>query len=297
MRSRMMHRRRIRSAGFTLVELLVVIAIIGILVGLLLPAVQSARGAARRSKCQNNLKQIGLALLSYHNTHQTFPPGTMYGDDDYGWGSQLLPMMEQGVIYDQIDFDSDTFDRTLPLHEGVTDQVIETFLCPSNPTGLTHNPFRAGIGHNGADMGGHARSDYKGCLGGSGSVITGMFGKIKNYAKPTRIKDVLDGTTRTIAVGEAYTEFMIEIDGPEHPNAGDFGVWVGTNNQHQNVVAETSLQHIPNGERDDSFASQHPGIVQVVFADGSVQSISENIDMVTFGYLGDKADGNIVGDF
>ncbi len=230
-------RRARETNGFTLVELLVVIAIIGILVGLLLPGVQSAREAARRIQCSNHLRQLGLALLSYHNSFSTFPPGSQYGDDDYGWGSMILPMMEEGAIHERLDFGSDIPNATIPLQPGTTDQVIPVFLCPSNPSSLLHSPIRPGAGHHGIDVGGHARSDYKGCLGTSGSAITGMFGKIKNYAKPTRLKDVLDGSSHTIAVGEAYTRFMIEIDGPDHPNAGDFGVWVGTNNQHQNVVA------------------------------------------------------------
>ncbi len=290
-------RQGLRSIGFTLVELLVVIAIIGVLVGLLMPAVQSARDAAQRTQCSSNLKQLGLALHGYHNVFMTFPPGSSYGDDDYGWGSMILPMLEEAAIYERIDFASDGPEATIPLQPGVTDQVLSVYLCPSNSSGLLTSPIRPAAGHRGVDLGGHARSDYKGCLGSQGSAITGMFGKIKNYAKPTRIRDVLDGTTHTFAVGEAYTRWMIEIDGPDHPNAYDFGVWVGTNNQHQNVIAESALQHIPNGDRDDSFASSHAGVVQMAFADGSVQTISENVDMVTYQYLGDKADGNTVGDF
>ena len=281
---------KLRGAGFTLVELLVVIAIIGVLVGLLLPAVQASREAARRSQCSNNLKQIGLALQNHHNSFKEFPPGTQYGDDDYGWGCMILPMLEQGQIRERIDIAADEPGVTIPFQAGVTDQVLSSFICPSNPMDMLNSPIRG-------DVGGHGRSDYKGCLGSGGGAITGMFGKIKYFAKPTRIKDVLDGTSHTFAVGDGYTKFMIEIDGPDHPNAHDFGVWIGTNSQHQNVVAETDLKHIPNGDRDDSFASSHPGGVQMAFADGSVQYVSENVDMETYSYLGDKADGNIVGDF
>ena len=197
-------------------------------------------------------------------------------------------MLEEAAIYERIDFASDGPEATIPLQPGVTDQVLSVYLCPSNSSGLLTSPIRPAAGHRGVDLGGHARSDYKGCLGSQGSAITGMFGKIKNYAKPTRIRDVLDGTTHTFAVGEAYTRWMIEIDGPDHPNAYDFGVWVGTNNQHQNVIAESALQHIPNGDRDDSFASSHAGVVQMAFADGSVQTISENVDMVTYQFWGTR---------
>ncbi len=313
----MKHRHAIR--GFTLIELLVVIAIIGVLVALLLPAVQQAREAARRTQCKNNLKQIGLALHNYHDQVASFPPGTLFGDDDYGWGAFILPNLDQGNLYNQLDFTAThgslwvsnvEVKRSLYLIPGVNDKLLPVFLCPTNSMSLTHSPIRA---TGGADMsprnpastqiGGFARSDYKGCLGSGGGSITGMLGKIKNTRMPTRIRDVLDGTSNTIFVGEAYTKFERAINGPTHPNVIDFGLWIGTNSQHQNVVAETSIAHIPNGGKeladtvlnqfDDCFASQHVGGVQFVFADGSVRFISDNVNMQLYSYLGDKADGNV----
>ncbi|QDU01059.1 Type II secretion system protein G precursor [Gimesia chilikensis] len=283
-----------KSRGFTLIELLVVIAIIAILIALLLPAVQQAREAARRSTCKNNLKQIGIALHNYHDVARSFPPGSLFGDDEYGWACMVLPYIEQANIYNQLDFAGQGPDLTIALQPGVTDHVIPIYLCPSNSMSLTKSPVRGGAGHNGVDLGGHARIDYSGSLGSGGGAITGMFGKIKDTLSPTKMRDVLDGTSNTIAVGEAYTQFMREIDGPTHSNVGDFKVWVGTNNQHQNIVAEAGTAHIINGTRDDSFASQHVGGAQFLFADGSVSFISENIDMVTFGRLADKADGQVV---
>jgi prepilin-type N-terminal cleavage/methylation domain-containing protein len=317
----MSHNTGKRARGFTLIELLVVIAIIAILIALLLPAVQQAREAARRTQCKNNLKQIGLALHNYHDVVLTFPPGALFGDDDYGWGTFILPYVDQANIYNKLDFINyaddllarngghlpDTVRITIPLQKGLTDQVLPVFICPTNSMSLFHSPHRPTAGDLGQGLGGHARSDYKGCLGTGGGAVTGMFGKIKDTLGPTRIRDCIDGTSNTMAVGDAYTKFMRAVTGPPpadcsgnpdpNCNAQDFGVWVGTNNQHQNVVAETALEHIPNGERDDSFASQHVGGIQMVFADGSVHFISENIDMVTFGNLGDKADGNVVGSF
>lgn len=283
-----------KPKGFTLIELLVVIAIIAILIALLLPAVQQAREAARRSTCKNNLKQVGIALHNYHDVARTFPPGSLFGDDEYGWACMILPYIEQANLYNKLDFTGQGPDITIPLQPGVTDQIIPIYLCPSNSMSLTHSPIRAGGGHNGADVGGHARNDYSGSAGTSAGSVTGMFGKIKDTLSPTKIRDILDGSSNTIAVGEAYTQFMREIDGPTHSNAHDFKVWVGTNNQHQNIIAEAGTAHILNGTRDDSFASQHVGGAQFLFADGSVSFISENIDMVTFGKLADKADGAVV---
>ena len=302
---------RSKFRGFTLIELLVVIAIIAVLIALLLPAVQQAREAARRSQCRNNLKQIGLALHNYHEQVDSFPPGTIFGDQDYGWATFILPGLDQANIYNKINFigygttaivsDSVYTERSLPLVAGVTDALLPVFLCPSNSM-LTHSPVRAG-GTPGGTLGGFARTDYKGCLGSGGGAITGMFGKIKSLYRPTRIRDVLDGTSNTFAVGEGYTKFARAIDGPTHPNVGDFPIWLGTNDQHQNVIAETNIQHIPNGgaglatsvlsQFDDCFASLHTGGVMFLFADGSVRFISDNINMTTYKNLGDKADGNV----
>ncbi len=125
-----------RKSGFTLVELLVVIAIIGILIGLLLPAVQAAREAARRSQCQNNLKQIVLACHNSENSSGVIPyawywPANTAGVTQYyGWGTVILPFLEQQGIYDQYNFNADWFD---PLNQSVVQQNIKTFLCPTSP--------------------------------------------------------------------------------------------------------------------------------------------------------------------
>ncbi len=128
------------SPAFTLVELLVVIAIIGILVALLLPAVQSAREAARRSQCLNNLKQIGIAMYSYHDTHSQLPEATPYGGNTIAggtWATNILPFLEQQNLYDQFDlsipFASARFtgDNTGPNEQALT-TVIDSYICPSD---------------------------------------------------------------------------------------------------------------------------------------------------------------------
>lgn len=282
--------------AFTLVELLVVIAIIGVLVGLLLPAVQAAREAARRMSCSNNLKQIGLAMHNYHDTVQSFPPGAMFGDDSFGWATFILTRIEQSNVYEQIDFSVEVNpNRTILLSESpILATPIATYNCPSS-TLISHSPFRESGGHDGAPLGGFAKNDYSVCLGSGGGSITGMFGKIKDNIRANRFRDILDGTSNTLMVGEGYTDLAEAINGPTHPNVRDFPVWCCTNNQHQNVVKETRLGKGPNQFGcDDCFASNHPGGVQFVFADGSVNFVSENIDQQLYVNLGDKADGNVV---
>ena len=129
------HSLRTRARAFTLVELLVVIAIIGILIGMLLPAVQMVRGAARRAACQNNIRQIGVAVLNYESAHSQFPAGQWWtavdGDPnrlDYSWLSSILPHIEANNIFDAMDFDQPYLAATnLPS----VAEIVPSFLCPS----------------------------------------------------------------------------------------------------------------------------------------------------------------------
>ena len=182
--------------AFTLVELLVVIAIIGILIGMLLPAVQTVREAARRTKCQNNIKQLGLAALNYESAHMEFPPGVVDDDDNLqdalhtGWVF-LLPFFEQNNVADQYDMTSSWSSTTnLP----VAQISIETLNCPSNPS-----PFQQT-----GDIQG-TKSDYALSKGPTAALFAtnpeGMFGvnqKIKMGA-------VTDGTSNAFLIGEAVS--------------------------------------------------------------------------------------------
>jgi prepilin-type N-terminal cleavage/methylation domain-containing protein len=227
------HRR-----GFTLVELLVVIAIIGVLVALLLPAVQAAREAARRSSCQNNLKQLGIGLHNYHDVLLTFPsgwldvPNSPASRESWGWSAHLLPYIEQGPLHEKLGVNRGTLEQRM-TNDAVnvypaTRTVVKVFICPSDAghnAGLTHNnrSFNGGVGYTAAGYTTAATtiaglSNYLGVAGHRDVVNaqpnTGFFfGNCRVGINPcpngqgsaVRLAEVLDGTSNTLMVGERDT--------------------------------------------------------------------------------------------
>ena len=300
-----------RNRGFTLVELLVVIAIIAMLVTLLLPAVQAAREAARLTNCKNNLKQIGLALLNYESTQGAFPMGVYGGeggdeDDGYGWATKLLPHIEEQGVYDLI---AKSYIEGKPHedpwdHPGIFgdtrsmipggDALLDAFICPSSIV-PTHSP--AGLSK------GYAKSDYK---GSNGFGDFGIFWKVRDGAaikriSPIKIKDVTDGLSKTIAIGEsAYV-----------PETKDFPVWIGAPGSDEPALFKTQppstincrvrqkvLDPFASRPIDDDCAfSWHQGGAQFSFADGSVHFLSESIEWMTYQNLGDRRDGQTLGSY
>jgi prepilin-type N-terminal cleavage/methylation domain-containing protein/prepilin-type processing-associated H-X9-DG protein len=218
--------RGYRQSGFTLVELLVVIAIIGILIALLLPAVQAAREAARRIACANNFKQVGVALHNYHLTYRCFPPGTMdwnkvmLGDpscgppprpipplgyyNGWGWGTYLLPYIGQQDVYDQIDFGRGNAIWD-PVNFPVTQYRIETYLCPSDPQDeLTWATYFNGPGLEDCyliNMVGISDSRDWLCDAGAPMHFSKADGVMANLVG-CRIVDITDGASNTLAIGE-----------------------------------------------------------------------------------------------
>ncbi|MCG6155326.1 DUF1559 domain-containing protein [Rubinisphaera margarita] len=285
-----------RSA-FTLIELLVVIAIIAILVALLLPAVQQAREAARRSSCKNNLKQIGVALHNYHDTHSVFPPGQLRGyrstptAGEYGngaaWSAMLLPFLEQGTIYDAMNWQ-------IGLFEGTNKTLINSlapvpvFLCPSDSERPVKGSIHASTATNYVSSA--PRMSYFGSSGSfnnwSDSTSTKLSGGFFTIdpAPASNMASIKDGTSNTIAVGEA--------SGSVWTGGSFLGVQNGTqtiggsdNACCQDWFLKIALYPITNKGPVSTYASwrfgsEHDGGAQFVMADGSVRFISENINHV-----------------
>jgi prepilin-type N-terminal cleavage/methylation domain-containing protein len=273
--------------AFTLVELLVVIAIIGILVALLLPAVQAAREAARASQCKNNLRQLGLALHQYHDTMKQVPAGWIAdapeGVPGWGWASHLLPHLEQTNVEQLIA-------RQLPIADPANQQARETvlriLLCPSDGF---EDVFMlgGGGGHDHEDDGDHdhsvdegtplfriARSNYIGMFGtieieDSPSKSDGMF--FHNSA--IKFANVKDGLSNTLAIGERSSK----LGG---------SVWAGVVGEANEPMARIVgvADHTPN-HRDrhfDDFSSDHPSGVHFLVGDGSVTRINDTIDLAVY---------------
>lgn len=192
---------RRKPKAFTLIELLVVIAIIGILVGLLLPAVQSAREAARRMSCSNNLKQLGLALHNYHDVHQSFPPESIwaYGSRgnwqprNFSWIALTLPYVEQGALHDQIDFHLPLWDQQLITGEPIRSLPLPVVLCPSDAT----------LGNDASAYHGMSWTNYAGSEGYDWwNRRSDPLGGVFTFQSAINLAAIKDGASNTIAVGE-----------------------------------------------------------------------------------------------
>ncbi len=280
-----------RPRGFTLVELLVVIAIIGILIALLLPAVQAAREAARRSQCTNNMKQIGLALHNYHDTNKSFPAGFVYrgnsGRRNYGWNVAILPYIEQQAFYDQLD------SGMVPLHTRYASTAAADIAMMQHPFANLRCPSDDGpdtcdtISFGGSTDPRVALSNYVASCGyGDRPVRTdecaGMFygNSWKNFAS------CKDGTSNTIAVGERC--YGQPGSGGHNHHAA---TWLGVG-KNSSYGADATLRTLCRNGFTLNFdyhaagqaenmgkgcASYHPGGANFVLCDGSVHFISETL--------------------
>jgi prepilin-type N-terminal cleavage/methylation domain-containing protein len=255
------------ARGFTLIELLVVIAIIAILIALLLPAVQQAREAARRTQCKNNLKQLGLALHNYHDTHGRFPPtqimvhyngpgNTNPVPRNHTWISLILPFLEQSNLYQAINFEAPMHDpangfQLLPNGRPIVSEVIPGLQCPSDPafsgdTGISH---------------GMAHTNYAGNMGWDWHYRGPHWaqGPFQNGSPGTIIRDFKDGTSNTIMLGEVSAGgFQPNPGQPSHQaNGGRLRDNVPQNSVFRAALIDTGS----NGDVMDSAALR--GIGQV----------------------------------
>ena len=311
-----------RRSGFTLIELLVVIAIIAVLIALLLPAVQQAREAARRSQCKNNLKQLGLAMHNYHDVYAVFPPAGVWRlgvDTDVAhWSLQarLLPYLDQANMTNMINFNygyKAPFPADLNVqNETVANTKVSIFLCPSEPNSQQKSSGRWPLTY-GANMGRFFVWNPQ-----NGQFGTGAFGPNSR----TGTRDMTDGVSNTLMFSEVrgYQPYLIQAMEDESSLPSDLNATTG-DTAHNEWCEGRSLQqgfttlYGPNSHATDFLTakdsksgttitnaiitsrSTHVGIVNAALLDGSVRSISSNINLLTWQNLGARADGQILGEF
>jgi prepilin-type N-terminal cleavage/methylation domain-containing protein/prepilin-type processing-associated H-X9-DG protein len=346
------------TSGFTLVELLVVIAIIGLLVALLLPAIQSAREASRRTVCTNNLKQIALALLNYESAAGQFPLGSYTSatedhpaeEDGLSWGTQILPQLEEQPLFDRLKNNDVPFFKGNPwvtnyppTQKGIFttantaglrpiaggETVLSMFVCPSVDLPPVV-PNGAYFGQAGDLINtGYATAHYK---GSRGMCDRGMFWPPKEGAAEydctwgdlngdgtidiihrhpmtrVRLKDVTDGASKTLTVGEAAyfvrsASFPVWLgiygdDGAVMFKTEDpIGCNMAGNRTFPLTTSQITAMNLPEGtESDDCSFGWHTGGAFFAFVDGHVQFLSENIDVRTYRLLGDRMDDEDIRD-
>ncbi len=312
---------RQRCRGFTLIELLVVIAIIAVLVALLLPAVQQAREAARRSQCKNNLKQYGLGLHEYEETYKQLPgAGNNWGSPQIGWQVQILPFMDQATLYEKVDMNlAAAWDSCMdPACATRARQVnVKYAFCPSDydqaarDTNWAQTNYTGSLGSqrtpsaNGAcnlflTPGTHYENPTGGADHGNdvgGQSLSGAFGRVN---AGFGLAAFADGLSNVIVVGEIIPQCNDHTAGWWHYN--------GMGNAHASMSSPintmTTCAAEPNPEYPAcvaqsnwniswGFRSRHAGGAQFLLGDGGVKFVSQNIDYNTYQYLGGRRDGRV----
>ena len=288
--------------GFTLVELLVVIAIIGILVALLLPAIQAARESARRTSCSNKLRQLGLALHNHHDSMGSFPVSNFFGRSNKPklagfWGElpQLLPYLEETTLHDFVDFTKTPND---PRNLTAIKTPLDVLTCPSSP-------YVGQLGYqetyNTSSIEQTAESDYATSIGdywnatgtkGAGAPNWIYFGNdhipprgvISRYGWSAKFKDIPDGTSKTFAIGEVIGHWCINQDFPfqsfattAHP--------INFKNDTYLRLGNIDYNNQPEPLRWDwaiTFRSMHPSGAHFAMCDASVTFVADDIDQITY---------------
>jgi prepilin-type N-terminal cleavage/methylation domain-containing protein/prepilin-type processing-associated H-X9-DG protein len=304
-----------RRRGFTLIELLVVITIIAILIALLLPAVQAAREAARRAQCTNHLKQIGLAMHHYHGTSGVFPPGyvsTVPGPQPtdlefgpgWGWGTRILPFLEQAPLYDAVNFNLPIID---PGSQTVRASSLSVYLCPSSDGA---GPIRL------SDSSGNRLVDD--LSPGQYVASAGQF-QVADWPSDNNgvcfrnsqvgLRDITDGSSLTMMAGERSRTISDATWVGVVPTAS-FCTKPNRDYEECRPSYAMVLAHagptvpggytwvvVPNSKSAavDNFWSLHPGGCNFVFCDGSVRFLKETVDAKVFSSLSTRAGGEVIG--
>jgi prepilin-type N-terminal cleavage/methylation domain-containing protein/prepilin-type processing-associated H-X9-DG protein len=308
--------RRKRSSAFTLIELLVVIAIIAILIGLLLPAVQKVREAASRMSCSNNLKQLGIAVHSYHDANNRFPyngddvrrAGCCYNDGYtmWSWLARSLPYIEQDNRFNQMRITDPAVTMGFSRTSGYFGTpVIKTFRCPSDDTidirtdcanmpggtavGVTSYK---GVSGNNWCWGTYTNTGPTGDCNGLDNG-NGIFWR-SDYLRPLRMTHITDGTSNTLMVGEDLGKMNIHNGWPYSNTA------VGTCSIPLNnalVAGQPGFNNPGDWPNVYSFRSRHTAGANFGLADGSVRFVSQSIDLTTYRNLSTYNGGEVLGNF
>jgi prepilin-type N-terminal cleavage/methylation domain-containing protein len=321
-----------RRSGFTLVELLVVIAIIGVLVALLLPAVQAAREAARRTQCANHLKQLGLGAQNFVDNKGFFPPNRLGNVPSsapsttawLSWAVVMLPYIEQQSYYS-------LWDETQPYSwhpESTTRRGVPIYFCPSRRRhtaafsqnepdggksgGLSDYAACAGNGNNdGIGANGVPNAEANGAMIGARWEADASITRLLKWQSIVRVATITDGTSNTLLLGEKHVRWLNAAGTARFiwGTADDRTVYSMANNNNQrrfaglggdgvqytlaSFVDSASVQAVDNRK----FGSRHPGLCQFALCDGSVRPIQNNIDLKILTRLGNREDGEPLGDF
>jgi len=298
-----------KRRAFTLVELLVVIAIIGILVALLLPAVQAAREAARRSSCLNNIAQLGLATHNYAFNLEALPPGCTDSKgpirneaqgQHVSWMVKLLPYMEETVMYRMFDQKAGAY---APVNAKVRATPLSIAICPSYPGSEVIRPDGTDVNStdDASQEGNIAVTTYAGCYNDEEVPINVDNHGLMFLNSKVRFSEIYDGSTHTLLIGETRVrdEDLGWVSGTRATlrNTNKIEIPTARFGQPEQPPAEPKAQDVAASLFVGGFGGHHPGGFQAAFADGAARFVTENVDPAIWKLVGNRSDGKLVPQF